>query len=54
MRTGTINHWMSIISSEKNENSNIRQPQSEEELALYRIAEFYVSNEDSSKTKLVA
>ena len=55
MRIKTVNYWINQIFAEKqNSNKNTKEPQTEEGLMNYQIAEFYISNEVSNNQSKVA
>ena len=56
MRVHTVQYWeKQILAEKKNPNKNNRNndPQNDEELMNYQLAEFYITV-NSNKTKLVA
>jgi hypothetical protein len=53
MRIRTINFWINHLTAEKeNASNNTKEPQHDEDLMNYEIAEYYVSQHRSNKTKV--
>ena len=51
MRNKSVNYWMNQISAEK-DNSNTKEPQHDEDLMNYEIAEYYFNIETENQTKV--
>ena len=53
MRVRTVNFWMNILSAEKeNARKNTKEPQHDEDLMNYGIAEYYFNIETENQSKV--